>query len=314
MIKYLLLLGITTISPALTAQEAKAPKATAYGLSVYNTGAIYALKQAPFGAPNPEAGKVQPMVCATDNITVKIKEVPNDFVPPDARELKRRADKWLQSTTTKSTATEDIDPEYRPKRTCTIKTEGLKGNVVLIEEDKACDMTYKCLQAQRAGALQVIIIHTTNNRDSLQLAKGNYADSLRIPCFSITHSQGDSVRAMLPSYVGLFKPEPKTTVEDTTQAAAVIKPPLNSGKGIATLKLSPNPARDIALVEYNFTEATEVRIEAINSMGQVIFTKILRGATNGTFEINTLTWANNIYILQTHYGKEVFQQKLVVQH
>jgi hypothetical protein len=71
MIKYLLLLGITTISPALMAQAAKALKATAYGLSVYNTGAIYALKQAPFGAPKPQTGIVKPMVAA-DYINVII--------------------------------------------------------------------------------------------------------------------------------------------------------------------------------------------------------------------------------------------------
>ena len=79
------------------------------------------------------------------------------------------------------------------------------------------------------------------------------------------------------------------------------------------MKLSPNPTRDIAYLNYGFPEATDFQVAVKNAVGQVIFTQILRGVQIGTVELNTQGWANNIYIVEMRFGKEVIRQKLVVQ-
>jgi Secretion system C-terminal sorting domain len=185
----------------------------------------------------------------------------------------------------------------------------------LIHYDKACDMTFKCLQAQRAGAMMAIVIHPTNNPDSLMLKEGRYSDSLKIACFSITKSQGDSIRAMLPSYVGIFKPEIKPDVKDSTQMVKkdLIAPEVLNNN-IGSIAISPNPARDIVGITYLLYDVPEAKIEVVNSMGQVVHRQILRGGASGTLDMDVQRWSNGVYIVELSYGEKVMRQKLIVQH
>ena len=60
------------------------------------------------------------------------------------------------------------------------------------------------------------------------------------------------------------------------------------------MKLSPNPTRDIAYINYCLPQLTDVQMDVKNAVGQVVFTQILRGVQIGTVELNTQGWANNI--------------------
>ena len=86
------------------------------------------------------------------------------------------------------------------------------------------------------------------------------------------------------------------------------------------MKLSPNPTRDIAYIHYGLPQSKDVQMDVKTAVGQVIFTQILsrrdafgKGVQIGTVELNTQGWANNIYIVEMRFGKEVIRQKLVVQ-
>jgi hypothetical protein len=65
---------------------------------------------------------------------------------------------------------------------------------------------------------------------------------------------------------------------------------------------------------YQFPKATDVTVEVKTTSGQVVLSKILRGVTNGTLEIQTTNWANGTYFLALQYDKVVKTKKFVVQH
>jgi hypothetical protein len=310
-------------STAKKATDVKKNKIVHY-LSVYNTGARYALVQAPFGAKELKESIIKPMALATDFIEVELNEA-TEQKPLDITALRERSERWLKTANVQSDDvrskkthqnTEGVEETVvASQRTCMLQTDNVKDQVALIHYDKACDMTFKCLQAQKAGAMMAIVIHPTNNSDSLILKGGRYSDSLKIACFSITQSQGDSIRAMLPSYVGIFKPEIKPDVTDSTQ---MVKKDLIAfevlNNDIGSIALSPNPARDMVSITYQLQDVPEAKMEVVNSMGQVTHRQILRGGASGTLDIDIQRWGNGVYIVELSYGEKVMRQKLIVQH
>ena len=151
------------------------------------------------------------MVFGADSITVKKNDDTKNFKPFTLAEIKLKVKALTPSSPHAAPprlTAQDIEwqAQNKGKRTCELSITDVKGKVVLVDFDQACDPTYKCLQAQRAGATTVIVIFDTDRKDSIAMARGRYADSLRIPCFSMIRSQGDSVRMHLPSKVALFTP------------------------------------------------------------------------------------------------------------
>jgi Secretion system C-terminal sorting domain/PA domain len=180
-------------------------------LATYNTGAQFQLKRAPFGEMKPKLDVVKPMVFAEDSIEVKKDDKAKKGqiqIPTIAFVRTKLSEHDLKGATPQRPTQSDVEKvkSNEGKRTCNINTTNLKGNMVLLDFDKGCDPTFKCLQAQRAGAISVIVISDNDKKDSIALIKGKFADSLRIPCFSITRSQGDSLRMILPTQATLYKP------------------------------------------------------------------------------------------------------------
>jgi Secretion system C-terminal sorting domain/PA domain len=180
-------------------------------LSVYNTGKRYQLKNAPFGEQKPKKGVILSMVFAYDSVTIKKNDDTKNFKPMTLDEIKAKV-KAISPTSPNAppppvTAQElAFREQNKGKRTCDLSAYDIKGNLVLIDFDKNCDPTYKCLQAQKAGASVAIFIIDNDKKDSLAMAKGRYDNDIKIPCFSISRSQGDSIRRHLPSKVALFTP------------------------------------------------------------------------------------------------------------
>jgi Secretion system C-terminal sorting domain/PA domain len=180
-------------------------------LATYNTGAQFQLKRAPFGEKKPKLDVVKPMVFAEDSIEVKKNVLAKNAKIPDIADLRiKLTENDKRGATPQPPSQIEIDKAKanKGKRTCEIYTRELDSNMALLDFDKGCDPTYKCFQAQKAGAIGVIVISDNDKKDSVALVKGKYADSLRIPCFSITRSQGESLRNILPSQVALFVPKP----------------------------------------------------------------------------------------------------------
>ena len=195
------------------AQSSK--KDTIY-LTIYNTGGKYMLKRAPYGEQLPKTDSIKEMVVAVDSFTTKEVKVAKNFVPKTNAEIEKLA------PSKKTKPDEPVKPSdadiakaktNAAKRTCFISQKDLKGKIVLIDYDKGCDQTDKCLQAQKAGAAGIVIIYDPTKKDSDDLQSEEYDNDMKIPVFAVTSKQGDSIRMHLPSRVALYIKKPKATTK-----------------------------------------------------------------------------------------------------
>ena len=286
-------------------------------LSVYNSNQRFMLYPMPFGKDKPDVDFTAKMVLALDTIQV-------------------------METAIKKDSTGKYPKRMVTQRQCgKLPKDSLTGKVALLYMNPGCDVSTQVYNAQKSGAIVVIVIHTTNNRDSVELPKQGqnhvrYDDGskVRIPCFTVRKGIGDKLTTMLPSLVGIQRPRtnvdpqssvvannpPITTTAKTkdkiTDADAILNTELSNttGFGKQGFTVSPNPTRNQANVTYQFQNPTDVTIEAKTASGQVIFSRLLRGATIGNVEIPTVDYPNGTYFVTLQHGKEVKTKKLVVRH
>ena len=317
MIKYLtaalVLLTITT------SQAQNNSRADTTLLGIYNTGARFTLTQADFGQQS-ATDILADMVMAYDTVEV--------------------------ATTT--TDTSGRRTRYGTQKKCNniselvLNREAYKDKIVLMEYNKDCDYTQTCFLAQKAGAKAFVFIHNSNSNGNIHLSKkGAFKDSITMPVFIVGKEKGADISALLPSKAGIKTktPPPNQSAiannNDQTNAAMLLEKQAatsessstksdqtardadlinGNGFGKQSFSISPNPTRNQANVRYQFQNPTDVTIEAKNANGQVIFSRLLRGATVGNVEIPTVDYPNGTYFVTLQYGKEVKTKKLVVRH
>ncbi len=306
-------------------------------ISLYNTGARFELKRAPFGSQRDVLDSVKTIVFAQDTFEVKKNDVGRNFTPLTREDIKKKIEENKPNPNAAPKRLTDAEIEKikknAAKRSCIIETQGLKGKIVLIDFDKNCDPAEKCLQAQKAGAFAVVVIYDTNKKDSINMAKSRVSDAVTIPCYSIIRQQGDSLRVMLPSKAAFFTPRPNRASlmrEDSIQNAFftnhVVKdgsslgsenPNQNIGAGLSAkpfVRLSPNPSNDIVTLSYVLPKLVPMQIDIKNMAGQTIFTNKSNNTQSGNLDIATQNWTSGIYWVHIAYGSERTVQKLVVQH
>jgi hypothetical protein len=199
-----------------------------------------------------------------------------------------------------------------------------------------------CLNAQNAGAKAVVLIHSNNKLDSILLKKGPGRDELKITCYTVTRSTGDKIIALLPSHIGIKRrivtpnqnliaqtnnglattatketakmTENEEDTEGSSEKASSLQPTANSFRATAKFGISPNPSHDQTTVSYQFSKATDAKIEVETASGQVVLSQQLNGVTVGSFDISTSDWANGTYILSLQSGRDIMTKKFVVQH
>lgn len=119
----------------------------------------------PFGKDRPDVDFTAPMLVALDTIhTVEV--------------------------STKKDSTGKYPKRLVAKRQCgKLPKDSLTGKVALLYMNTGCDVSTQVYNAPKMGTIVVIVIHTTNNRDSVELPKQGanqvrYADAskVRIPC------------------------------------------------------------------------------------------------------------------------------------
>jgi hypothetical protein len=287
-------------------------------LSVYNNNQRFMLYPMPFGKDKPDIDFTAKMVVSLD--TVHVLEV-----------------------STRKDSTGKYPRRIVTKRQCGKLPDSLTGKVALLYMSTGCDVSTQVLNAQKMGAIVAIVIHTTDSKDSVELPKQSntirYADDnkVRIPCFTVRKSIGAKLATMLPSLVGIQRPlanvggiqasvvqnnpnRPATTAaqkDSLTQAqqanpnADAKSPPTGDLGG---WYLSPNPARDEAVLQYNFTKAATVHIEVFNELGQVLTSYELPDTQTGTMKLDVSAWHNGYYNVSLRNGVVKEVKKLVVAH
>ncbi len=298
-------------------QSAAAQTPDSSQLAVFNTGRNITVLSADFGAALTQ-DLIGEMVMAYDTVMV------------------------LKAHTAKDSSGK-YPMRYQTERRATKISSHLKGKIAVIDYNKDYDVTQMCMNVQKAGAKALIIIHESNDKRVYKLAKkGIYKDSIRIPIFTIPNKKGGEIQQLLPSMVGIKMPVPppvqsRVANDNTNTAVLLNKEEVNTegsttqseqtatnadvqngtGFGKQGFSISPNPTRNQANVHYQFTQPTDVTIEAKTATGQVIFSKILRGATVGNVEMQTVDWANGTYFVTLSRvlgSKTVQTKKLVVRH
>jgi hypothetical protein len=251
-------------------------------------------------------------------------------------------------TSTQKDSTGKYQKRWVTERKCgKIIKDSLKGKVALLYMSKGCDVSTQVLNAQNAGAIVAIVIHTTDNRDSVELPKQSstvrYVDDskVRIPCFTVRKGIGAKLTTMLPSVVGIQRP--KTNVNNPASSVVVNNPntlatqqsqrdslpvaeqgqngfllddkattsdfPLNNRIGWA---VSPNPASDEVVLHYNFDKMGDVHIEIFNEIGQVVKSVELPKVQTGKLTLDVTRWQTGLYNVSLRSGSLKEVKRLVI--
>ena len=299
-------------------------------LSVYNTGNLYRLTPASFAPRTPREELLTDMVWVSDTI-VRFEDsgitatLPEQLLSkmPDSLRQKYTSQKLMQMITDRK-----CDKAINPSE--------VKDKVVIMELG-TCDASQKALMAQRAGAKAIILVHNNNLPTNIQVTWGHYQDSIKIPCYTVRKDIGKRISAMLPSKVGIKRPDTMPVnaealtnrvkndstarnqqnksngdaaldtdfaLTGTPQATnGTTNNSLNNSKTVLTnvgrynWRISPNPTSDYTTVEYRFSQPTDVTIEVFNKLGQVLSRTDYKAAQSGVLDIDVANWASGVYTI-----------------
>ena len=275
-------------SPVNRSAETRRPQSGKL-LAVYNTGANYRLVPAAFGTGDTVKELLNELVLAHDTAML--------FVHRD-----RQSESGIPSGGVMTVRSRDK------------MSRNVEGKVAVMALG-TYDPTYAVLNAQRLGAKAFIFIHPSDNLDSVRLKGGLYADSIRIPVYSVRSTTGARISMMLPSHVGI---RVSTEKADDDQEAT------DSRNGVpryvsatvdtlwASMSLTPNPANQSASLRYDFSGATDLLVEVRNASGQVVFSKPLVEEYSGALVLPTSEWVSGVYLVGVSRGGEWSYRKLVV--
>ena len=296
--------------------SAQAQRRDTVVLSVYNNNQRFMLYPMPFGKDRPDIDFTAPMRVALDTVHV------------------------LQTSTQRDSAGRFPKRWVTSRRCGKLPKDSLTGKVVLIYMNTGCDISTQVYNAQEAGAIVVIAIHTTDNRDSVELPKQgggvNYVDKgkVKIPCFTVRKGIGERLTAMLPSLVGIQRPRTDVVVQpivsanpNATDAAQskrdqAAKADQSDAEALAqslTQKsigwdIAPNPVTVEAVINYNFATTSTINIDVFNELGQIVTNYELPNTQTGKVNIDVSAWQNGAYYirLKSETLKEV--KRLMVVH
>ena len=306
---------------SLTAQSTKKDTVV---LSVYNNNQRFMLYPMPFGKNKPDRNFVAEMVMSLDTINI------------------------VQISTQRDTANK-FPKRWVTQRQCAKIPKNVKDKVALLDINTTCDISTQVYNAQEAGALAVIVIHTTNSTDSVILPKltgqQRYVDGnkVKIPCFTVRNVIGVKLKGMLPSLVGIRRPDSTVVVQTLTQrptdslgrapsaatTADKTAVPTNqetddltgSDKAANTLilkeigwQIAPNPVSNEVTLAYNFKEINTVKVDIFNEIGQLVTNYQLPDTQAGKLEINVTTWPNGEYNVRLSSGKLMEVKRMIVVH
>ena len=299
---------------------AQSPKKDTVVLSVYNNNQRFMLYPMPFGKDKPDNDFTAEMVLTLDTINV------------------------LKDATVRD-STGKFPKRWVTQRKCGKLPSEIKDKVALLYMQTDCDISTQVYNAQQAGALVVIVIHTTDNRDSVLMPKKSgrirYDDDnkVKIPCFTVRKGIGAMLTQMLPSLVGIQRPKADVNNPQGLVSNGINNPPLmptaekekmEAAKAELELELlkntsnapfnqkgwdiAPNPVSNQALLQYNFEAQSDVIVEVFNAAGQLVTNYHLSNTQTGTLAIDVTAWQAGAYNVTLSSGSLREVKRLVVAH
>ena len=207
-------------------------------------------------------------------------------------------------------------------------------------------MSTQIYNAQEAGALAVIVMHTTNSKDSVLLprksTKVKYDNDfkIKIPCFTVRKEIGMTLLQLSPSLVGIKRPKDTLGTSLSLEAinhpttllpAAQQQPQKLLTDSISTIEqakittanqvfnqigwaLAPNPASSEAILQYNFTQSASLNIEIFNELGQLLTNYTLPNTQTGKLSLEIGSWQSGAYTVRLTNGATQEVKRLIVAH
>jgi hypothetical protein len=173
--------NIITIAFLFVATLSQAQRVDSTTLAVFNTGRNFTVTAADFGIA-PTQDLIGEMAMAFDTVMV----------------LKAH---------TQADSSGNKPLRHQVERKATKISSNLKDKIAVIDFNKDYDVTQMSLNAQRAGAIALVIIHESNDKKGYKLLKkGLFMDSIRIPVYTLPNNKGDKIVELLPSVVGIKVP------------------------------------------------------------------------------------------------------------
>jgi Secretion system C-terminal sorting domain/PA domain len=290
---YTVIIAFCMMTSGLYAQK-PAYRVDTVVLSVYNTSQRFMLYSMPFGQRKPDDGFTAEMVASLDTVNV-LREV-------------------LDSAGNKV-------PMWVTEHVCGQVSANVKGKVALLQMNPACDVSTQVLHAQKAGAVTVIMVHTTNNRDSVMLPRQPYADAeqVTIAGYTVRQGIGEKIGLMLPSLVGIKILAANDSSRNDIQNKVTMNPPVSTvqppssseGELVKVVdigwRLAPNPTTEEITIHYQFAEKVSTMLEIFNEVGQLVTNYELTPAQIGQLVVNVENWRTGTYHVRLRHGtlKEV---------
>ncbi len=79
-----------------------------------------------------------------------------------------------------------------------------------------------------------------------------------------------------------------------------------------TLRIFPNPAKEIATISYSFEESKQLQIKVTNTIGQVVWQQQAPTGSQAQVNIDLSNFANGVYFIEFNDGEHQLSRRLVV--
>ena len=80
----------------------------------------------------------------------------------------------------------------------------------------------------------------------------------------------------------------------------------------AAIDVYPNPTSDVALVSFNLTQFSDIRLELVNTLGQTVWTALPGSILNGKVTIDMTTLSAGVYQLNVYTNNAMAAKQIVL--
>ena len=133
------------------------------------------------------------------------------------------------------------------------------------------------------------------------------------PTYSVICSDGSITWDLWPLSAGATQIRDELTEDCGVMDATPVK--VTDIESLQSSRVYPNPATDLTTLEFNLNAGTDLKIEVINTLGQVVETIAQQNYQAGihTVEVNVAKWSAGLYLLRMQSDQGVQTIEFVVE-
>ena len=131
--------------------------------------------------------------------------------------------------------------------------------------------------------------------------------------YSYAWSTGDTTKTVVGLTAGVYQ----VIVTDRAGCSDIIEFEVMTLTGveqidnITRISLAPKPTAGNSMLNVEFAEAVDARIQVVNMVGQVLFERIENNVTQGSYDIDLNPYADGMYLVRIIVENKVHTEKLI---